>query len=370
MNTCITKNNNTNSNPNSLLSSVPYALKDLFVTKDIQTTAGSKVLSGYIPPYDATVYKLLNDAGAILLDKTNLDEFGFGGTGLNSASGPVLNPFNKERIVGGSSSGNVVQVALGIVPFAIGTDTGDSVRAPASYMGICGYKPTYGLISRYGIVPYAPSLDTVGINATTVTDLALVAQTLVQYDEKDYTSQKTNDKLYDNLKPLENMNIAIIKGIENYLDDEAKQIYLDNINQLKTRFNVIEKEFETNLLEAISPVYMVLSYAEAFSCLSQYTSIAYGKNEALGHGYEQIVSNYRTNGFSNNVKRKIMMGAYFLENSNQQEVYLKAKKVRTVLINKYNELMNGVDCLIFPSHSRFAPLLKDLQNNTLSNKNK
>jgi aspartyl-tRNA(Asn)/glutamyl-tRNA(Gln) amidotransferase subunit A len=359
-----------NTETNSILHNIPYVAKDLFITSDLPTTAGSKTLASYLPPYDATVYKILKENGAVLLNKTNLDEFGMGGTGLNSASGPIINPFNKERIVGGSSSGNAVVVALGVIPFAIGTDTGDSVRSPASYMGIYGYKPTYGLISRYGVIPYAPSLDHVGINANSVTDLAIVAQTLMQYDEKDFTSQKFTGKVYNELKTLDKMNIAVIKGIEEYLDEEVKEIYLDNIAQLKKQYNVIEKDFPLNLWEAISPVYMVLSYAEAFSCLSQYTSIPYGKNDGLAHGFDQTITQYRTAGFSFNVKKKIMMGAYFLEKNNHDHIYLKAKKVRTLLIDKYNELMDNVYCLIFPSHSRFAPFINDLQNNSLNRKEK
>lgn len=200
----------------SYLSCIPYVLKDNVSTQGILTTGGSAFLKNYVPPYDATVYSLLNRANAVLIGKANMDEFGLGGTGSFSAYGVVCHPFNKKRIAGGSSSGSAVAVASGVVPFAIGTDTGDSIRRPASFCGVVGYKPTYGLISRYGVFPYAPSLDHVGTFTTTVADAAIVADALISYDEKDFSSTKFDKKLFDSLlAPVREVRIGYPQNIEN-----------------------------------------------------------------------------------------------------------------------------------------------------------
>jgi aspartyl-tRNA(Asn)/glutamyl-tRNA(Gln) amidotransferase subunit A len=240
-------NLNSKPNPKSLLNNIPYSLKDMISTKDIQTTGGSKILENYVPTFNATIYDKLIDGGAILISKTNCDELGMGGTGLTSGYGKVVNPFDKNRIVGGSSSGSAVQVALDIVPFSVGTDTADSIRTPASYMGLVGFKPSYGIISRYGVIPYAPSLDTVGVLAKTIADIAIVLQTISGYDEKDGTSQKINNKFYDCLKPKSKIKFTLIKDIDQYLNKEVKDIYLDYVKKISEKYEIIYKTIDLRL---------------------------------------------------------------------------------------------------------------------------
>ena len=200
-------------NEDNLLYAIPYSLKDNVSTKDILSTGGSLFLSNYVPPFSATIYNLLLNKQALLTSKASLDEFGLGGTGTYCYTGDVLNYYDNTRITGGSSSGSVNLVASGADLFSIGTDTGDSIRHPSSFLGTVGYKPTYGIISRYGIFPYSPSLDHVGVIANYVADCAIVADTLVQYDENDYTSQKIEKNFYKNLKEEKALTFNVIKDI-------------------------------------------------------------------------------------------------------------------------------------------------------------
>jgi aspartyl-tRNA(Asn)/glutamyl-tRNA(Gln) amidotransferase subunit A len=350
-------------NCNSLLYGIPYTLKDLYCTKNITTTAGSNILKEFDPMYSSTVYEKLIKAGAILINKSNLDEFGMGGTGMSNDFKHIINPYNESLIVGGSSGGAAIQVSLGIVPFALGTDTLDSIRTPASFFGIVGYKPTYGAISRYGIIPFSPSLDTVGINAQCVEDAAIVANVLCGADKKDMTS--INIEIPNKLHILEKINIAIIDGIEDYLSNEAKQIYLDNISKLSQKFNIIKKKFDLKYIECVSPIYMILAYAETSSTLNNLTSIPFGNGD-LSLPYNKRITDFRSKNLSLNIKKKLIIGDSFLSSKNYESVFMKAKKVRRVLVNEFNKLMDDVDCLIIPSHSMFAPSKENLFSGKLA----
>jgi aspartyl-tRNA(Asn)/glutamyl-tRNA(Gln) amidotransferase subunit A len=351
------------SNINNPLFGIPYSLKDLYSTKHIVTTAGSRILEDYVPLYNATVYDKLISAGAILIGKTNLDEFGMGGTGLHSAYKPVINPFNNEKIVGGSSSGTAVQIALDVVPFSLGTDTGDSVRSPASYMGIVGFKPTYGAISRYGVIPFAPSLDTIGINAKYVTDVAIVAHAISGVDKNDCSTISV--EFAKEVSEVNNINIAIIDGIEMFLPTGVKEIYLNNVATLSTKFNVVKKPFDLKYIEAVSAVYMIIAYSEASSTFSNFDGISFGKANG-DTKYEERVSSFRSEGFSEKVKHLLLIGASCLEEENYEDFFIKAKKVRNVLAKEFNRLMDDADCLIIPSHSMFAPTKEGLMNGSFS----
>lgn len=228
-------------NKDNLLFCIPYTLKDNIATKGIRTTGGSEFLRNYIPPYSATVYEILNKQNAMLLGKANLDEFGLGNSGLTTAYGEVCNFYDNSRITSGSSSGSVNSIAAGFGLFSIGTDTGDSVRKPSSYLGTVGYKPSYGAISRFGVYPYAPSLDHVGILANYVTDIAIVAQNIIKYDELDYTSYDLQNKYYENLKHISNAKIAIFDGIEQYLQEDVLKEYNRVIKLLKDKKFKVEK---------------------------------------------------------------------------------------------------------------------------------
>lgn len=351
---------------NSILSGIPYALKDNISTKGILTTASSNILKDYIPLYDATIYKKLKNSGAVLMGKTVLDELAMGGTGTTGHTGIVRNPWNKDRMIGGSSAGSAASVALGIVPFAIGSDTGDSIRKPAAYGGIVGYKPTYGRISRYGLFSFASSLDHVGVFARSVKDVSYVMDVVKGHDDKDMTSLPDEDVSY--ASELDND----VSGKKLFYIKEAIEIDNGN-NELKEIINnfksVLEKckelgmiveevSFDKELLEAIYPVYNVISCAEATSNNSNLTGIPFG-NRVDGKNVNDIMMNTRTNGFSELIKRRFVIGSYVLQKENQERLFLNACRVRRLIVNRMNELFEKYDGLIMPTSGNIAPLFDD-----------
>lgn len=348
---------------NSILSGIPYALKDNISTKGILTTASSNILKDYIPLYDATIYKKLKNSGAVLMGKTVLDELAMGGTGTTGHTGIVRNPWNKDRMIGGSSAGSAASVALGIVPFAIGSDTGDSIRKPAAYGGVVGYKPTYGRISRYGLFSFASSLDHVGVFARSVKDVSYVMDVVKGHDDKDMTSLPDEDVSY--VSELDND----VSGKKLFYIKEAIEIDNGN-NELKEIISnfksVLEKckelgmiveevSFDKELLEAIYPVYNVISCAEATSNNSNLTGIPFG-NRVDGKNVNDIMMNTRTNGFSELIKRRFVIGSYVLQKENQERLFLNACRVRRLIVNRMNELFEKYDGLIMPTSGNIAPL--------------
>ena len=348
---------------NSILSGIPYALKDNISTKGILTTASSNILKDYIPLYDATIYKKLKNSGAVLMGKTVLDELAMGGTGTTGHTGIVRNPWNKDRMIGGSSAGSAASVALGIVPFAIGSDTGDSIRKPAAYGGVVGYKPTYGRISRYGLFSFASSLDHVGVFARSVKDVSYVMDVVKGHDDKDMTSLPDEDVSY--ASELDND----VSGKKLFYIKEAIEIDNGN-NELKEIISnfksVLEKckelgmiveevSFDKELLEAIYPVYNVISCAEATSNNSNLTGIPFG-NRVDGKNVNDIMMNTRTNGFSELIKRRFVIGSYVLQKENQERLFLNACRVRRLIVNRMNELFEKYDGLIMPTSGNIAPL--------------
>lgn len=351
---------------NSILSGIPYALKDNISTKGILTTASSNILKDYIPLYDATIYKKLKNSGAVLMGKTVLDELAMGGSGTTGHTGIVRNPWNKDRMIGGSSAGSAASVALGIVPFAIGSDTGDSIRKPAAYGGIVGYKPTYGRISRYGLFSFASSLDHVGVFARSVKDVSYVMDVVKGHDDKDMTSLPDEDVSY--ASELDND----VSGKKLFYIKEAIEIDNGN-NELKEIISnfksVLEKckelgmiveevSFDKELLEAIYPVYNVISCAEATSNNSNLTGIPFG-NRVDGKNVNDIMMNTRTNGFSELIKRRFVIGSYVLQKENQERLFLNACRVRRLIVNRMNELFEKYDGLIMPTSGNIAPLFDD-----------
>lgn len=351
---------------NSILSGIPYALKDNISTKGILTTASSNILKDYIPLYDATIYKKLKNSGAVLMGKTVLDELAMGGTGTTGHTGIVRNPWNKDRMIGGSSAGSAASVALGIVPFAIGSDTGDSIRKPAAYGGVVGYKPTYGRISRYGLFSFASSLDHVGVFARSVKDVSYVMDIVKGHDDKDMTSLPDEDVSY--ASELDND----VSGKKLFYIKEAIEIDNGN-NELKEIISnfksVLEKckelgmiveevSFDKELLEAIYPVYNVISCAEATSNNSNLTGIPFG-NRVDGKNVNDIMMNTRTNGFSELIKRRFVIGSYVLQKENQERLFLNACRVRRLIVNRMNELFEKYDGLIMPTSGNIAPLFDD-----------
>lgn len=353
---------------NTTLSGIPYALKDNISTSNILTTASSNILKNYVPVYDATVYKKLKNAGAVLVGKTVLDELAMGGTGTTGHTGIVRNPYDKTREIGGSSAGSAAAVALGIVPFALGSDTGDSIRKPAAFGGVVGYKPTYGLISRYGLFAFASSLDHVGCFARSVKDVALVTNTIKGYDSHDMTTYQDDSDLLDGIdEPLAGKKLFYIKEIVDRSlydqnDDELMQV-LDNfyslLERLKTRgAEITEVSIDKSLLEAIYPTYMTISCAEATSNNSNLTGIAFG-NRVAKDDVNSLITATRTEGFSELIKRRFVLGSYILQKENQEKLYLNACRVRRLLVDKLTSLFKEYDSLILPCSGGPAPKFDD-----------
>lgn len=354
-----------NPNKNSLLNGIPYALKDNFSTKDILTTGSSNILKDYIPIYNSTVYQKLIDAGCVLVGKTTLDELAMGGTGTTCHTGVVRNIWDKKRMVGGSSAGSANAVASGIVPFAIGSDTGDSVRKPASYVGIVGFKPTYGRISRYGLFAFASSLDHVGIFARNVKDIAIVTDVLKGKDTNDMTSlEDDNIKYADNLdNEIKGRKLFYIKEViniktKNKETEEIIKKFMDNIDKLRELGLVIEEvSIDKKLLEAVYPTYNIISCAEATSNNANLTGILYGPRSDKDN-INDMIFDARTKGFSELIKRRFVIGSYVLQKENQDKLFLNACRVRRIIVDKINDLFKEYDGYILPT-SGIAPLLED-----------
>ena len=353
----------------SLLDGIPYALKDNFSTKGILTTASSNILKDYIPVYDATVYKKLKEAGAVLVGKTVLDELAMGGTGTTAHTGVVKNPWNKDRQIGGSSAGSAASVALGIVPFSIGSDTGDSVRKPAAFGGVVGFKPTYGRISRYGLFAFASSLDHVGCFTRCVKDAAIVTDILKGKDERDMTSLpdeniKYTDMLDNDIKDKKLFYIKEITDLEMY--KAAGSETLEVLNQFKETvekckelgFVVEEVSIDDKLLKAIYPTYMTISCSEATSNNSNLTGIIFGPR-GEGKNINDIMFDARTKGFSEFIKRRFILGSYILQKENQERLFKNAQRLRRLIVDKMNELFNEYDAMILPASGGIAPKFED-----------
>lgn len=348
---------------------IPYAVKDNLATKNIVTSAGTKILANFVPNYDSKVVHDLNQSQAINIAKTTLDELGMGGTGLDSCTGYVYNPWNMNHITGGSSSGSVALVALGVVPFALASDTGDSIRKPASYTGVVGIKPTYGIISRYGLFPYAPSLDTVGLIANTVRDCALVMDHIVKFDANDLTSQISNESNY--LKNLDSdikkYRLVTIKAVIDGLQADAKLLWDQTVDNLeKNGITVATIDFPVNLLKALLPVYMVLSFAEATSSQSNLTATNFGVRVSDDHdNYHQAVFKSR-NLLGKTVKRRYIIGAYALAAQNQIELFLHSKKVRHKIVQNFLDIFLKYDGLLLPAADGPAPTIAKTITHQLS----
>ena len=351
---------------NTILQGIPYALKDNLSTKGILTTASSNILKDYIPIYDATVYKKLKESGAVLVGKTVLDELAMGGTGTTGHTGVVKNPWDSSRLIGGSSAGSASAVALGLVPFAIGSDTGDSIRKPAAFGGVVGYKPTYGRISRYGLFAFASSLDHVGVFARNVKDIAYVTDIIKSQDKYDMTTLKDDGKIYSNLldNSIKGKKLFYIKEIcnlDNYKNTKDK-VLLETLTKFqetleicrKLGFTIEEVSFDKDLLNAIYPTYMTISCGEATSNNANLTGIQFGPR-AEGNNIEEIITNARTQGFSELIKRRFILGSYILQKENQEKLFLNACRIRRLIVDKMNELFKEYDGLILPASGGIAP---------------
>lgn len=346
-------------NQQSILNGVIYSLKDNIATKDVVTTGGSKFLENYKPKYNATVKDLLDAAGAICISKDNLDEFGLGGTGTFSAYGIVNNYYDTDRIAGGSSSGSAVIVAAGVVPFAIATDTGDSIRRPASLHGIYGFKPTYGRISRYGVYPYAPSLDHVGILARNIYDIAIVMNYIAKYDPKDMTSIATDIDFINGLAFNQTYKLVMINEAFDAMEKNEKKLFKEYLKHLASRgFEIAYEDFSKDLLELIDPVYRTISYGEATTSWANLSGLLFGTNLG-GNSFLDVLSKNRTDLLGRQLKRRFVIGAFATNIENYEQVFQNSKKVRTLIIQRAKKLFSKYDAIILPGSSRIAPLIKD-----------
>ena len=343
----------------NILSGIPYAAKDNFSTKGILTTASSNILANYVPSFDATAISKLNDAGSVMIGKTVLDELAMGGTGTTGHTGVVRNPWDTTRLIGGSSAGSASAVARGIVPFALGSDTGDSIRKPAGYGGIVGYKPTYGLISRWGLFAFASSLDHVGCFTKTVEDAAYVIENLKGIDKRDMTSfDSSSINIVSNLNnDIKGKKLFYIKEIVDELKGEKK--YMDNFNKIlgyleELGVSVKEKSIDKKLLNAIYPSYMAISCAEATSNNSNLTGIPFG-NRKDGNTPDEVMINTRTEGFSELIRRRFVIGSFILQKENQEKLFKNAGRVRRLIVDKMNSLFEKYDGLIMPNAGAIAP---------------
>ena len=364
----------------SILSGIPCAIKDNLSTKGILTTASSNILKNYVPFFDATVVEKLKKAGAINIGKTVLDELAMGGTGTTGHTGPTRNPWDKERLIGGSSCGSAAAVALGIVPFALGSDTGDSIRKPAAYGGIVGYKPTYGLVSRFGLFPFACSLDHVGCFTRSVKDAAIVIDVIKGQDKRDMTSlPDSNVEFYKEITgEIKGKKLFYIKELVNrdlYKDDYDEELeeIIKNFEGIietyrKLGATVEEVSFDTKLLEAIFPTYFAISCAEATSNNSNLTGIIFGPR-GEGDSIEKIMFDARTKGFSELIKRRFVTGSFILQKENQEKLFLNAQRVRRLIVEKMTELFKTYDGMIAPAAGSVAPKFKSETVDKLSKRN-
>ena len=342
----------------NLLSGIPYGVKDNYSTKGILSTGSSNTLKDYVPFFDATAIEKLNAAGAVKVNKTAMDEFGMGGTGTTGHTGIQLNPWDKTRICAGSSSGSAAAVAAGVYPYALGSDTGDSIRKPAAYCGIVGYKPTYGMISRYGLFAFASSLDHCGCLTRSVKDAAIVVDTMKGLDPNDMTSWDSSNldligACKEDVKGKKVCYVKEICDIDNYpnADDELKA-HLENFHKTLELCKELGMEVEAvsidrRLLDAVYSVYRVIHSAEATSNMSNLTGIVFGPR-GEGDNYIEMMKDHRTKGFSPLIKRRFIIGSYVLLIENQDRYFKNAQRVRRLIVDEWKKLYETYDAVLCP----------------------
>lgn len=361
----------------NLLSGIPYGIKDNYSTKGILSTGSSNTLKDYVPFFNATAVSNLEKLGAVPVNKTVLDEFGMGGTGTTGHTGVVRNPWDKTRMCAGSSAGSACAVAAGVYPYALGSDTGDSIRKPAAYCGIVGYKPTYGMISRYGLFPFASSLDTCGVLTRSVRDAAIVVDGMKGIDSNDMTSWDSSrvhlfDSIDGNVKGKKLCYVKELCDINNYPDatDELRKHlsnFFDTLDKCKSLgIEVEEVSIDQKLLNAVGSVYVVISCAEATSNMSNLTGISFGPRSE-GNNYHDMMKNYRTRGFCSLIKRRFVIGSYVLQAENKDRYFFNAQRARRLIVDEWKKLFEKYDAVILPVGSGPAKYLDDSKNSKISN---
>jgi len=350
-----------------LLSGVPIAVKDMFCTKNVKTTAGSKILHNFIPTYESTVTNNLWSQGAFLLGKLNCDEFAMGSSNETSFFGNVKNPYGEKLVPGGSSGGSASALASGLTPATIGTDTGGSIRQPASFTGTVGLKPTYGRCSRWGIVAFASSLDQAGPMTINVEDCALLLQAMSGYDSKDSTSvNKKVENYSSNLtEKIKGLKIGIPKEYRiDKMPTEIDDLWKKGIEYLKDAGAIIKNISLEHTMYAL-PAYYIVAPAEASSNLARYDGVKYG-HRARGKNLIEMYENTRSEGFGNEVKRRILIGTYVLSSGYYDAYYLKAQKVRQLIKNDFDKAFKDVDAILTPSTPGSAFKIGDKSDDPVS----
>ncbi len=341
------------------LAGVPMAVKDNLCTEGMRTTCSSRILDNYVPTFTAQAVKNLENAGAVLIGKTNMDEFAMGSTTETSWYGPTRNPRDPEHVPGGSSGGSAAAVAAGECFFALGSDTGGSIRQPAGYCGVVGMKPTYGTVSRYGLVAYGSSLDQIGPLTGNVTDCAAVLEVIASHDPKDSTSVKRQDTDFASAlnTDVTGMRIGIPRDyFEEGLDGEVKTAVLQAAAVLRERGAVVE-EFDLGLVQYAIPTYYTIAAAEASSNLERFDGIKYGYRAPGDMGLHAMYKQTRSQGFGPEVKRRIMLGSFVLSSGYYNAYYLKALKVKAMIKNAFDQAFAEYDLILGPVSPTTAPRL-------------
>jgi len=350
------------------LSGLPIAQKDIFCTKGVKTTCGSKMLDNFISPYDATVIKKLNDAGTIMLGKTNMDEFAMGSSNETSFYGPVRNPWNTDYVPGGSSGGSASIVAARMAPCSTGTDTGGSIRQPASLCGICGLKPTYGRVSRFGMIAFASSLDQAGLFTTDALDAATLLKEISGHDKKDSTSSDVevpDYKTYCEENGKRDYIIGIPEEFIKDLNDDVKESFYDSIKifeKIGCKIKTINLKYTGLGVSA----YQVVAPAECSSNLSRFDGVRYGHRSNKSTNLEDLYRNSRSEGFGKEVKRRILVGTYALSAGYYDAYYLKAQKVRNLIARDFSNAYKEVDLILGPTTPDIAFKIGEKMNDPIA----
>ena len=354
---------------NNILFGIPIAVKDNIVTKDLKTTCASHILENFIPIYDATVVEKINSKNMIIIGKCNMDEFAMGSTSRTSYFGAPKNPWDKTRISGGSSGGSAVSVASHLVPLSLGTDTGGSIRQPASYCGLVGMKPTYGRVSRYGLVAFASSLDQIGPMSRNVYENALLLNVISGSDDKDLTSSNREVEDYTRLigKDIAGMKIAVPNYfMSEVVSSEVKQKIEEIIEQLKEWGATVEY-IDIDYIENAVNLYQIIAMGEASSNLARFDGIRYGYSCENPKNVEDLYKRTRQEGFGDEVKRRIMVGSYLLSGENATIYYNKALQIRDDIRKSFKEAFKKYDLIIGPTATTVAYKLTDNLDDPLQN---
>ena len=341
------------------LAGVPVAIKDNMCTKGLLTTCSSKILGNYIPTYTASAVQNLTDAGCVIIGKTNMDEFAMGSTTETSYYGVTRNPHNPDHVPGGSSGGSAAAVALNECFFALGSDTGGSIRQPSAFCGITGMKPTYGTVSRYGLIAYGSSLDQIGPMTKNVTDCAAVLETIASYDKKDSTSMKREEYDFTSalVRDVKGLRIGLPKDyFGEGLDREVKAAIFKAAETFR-RMGAIVEEFDLGLVQYAIPAYYIIASAEASSNLERFDGVKYGYRTKEYGDLHSMYKKTRSEGFGSEVKRRIMLGSFVLSSGYYDAYYLKALKTKALIKQEFDKAFEKYDIILAPAAPTTAPLL-------------